>query len=183
MANFDHLAACWESCPEERRSPVGWLGDQGLIGVYGKPQIRVFLESKHPTVGIFGGLRELKRPALGPGATYITGIGLDTAEMQGFLKSGIRITAREAKPRKRENPSTKSRSATTSSSTNTKYVALKSEREIQRCVTTGTVRHRVYRTGTRSENAAHAYRRRTSRASCLSNRHRGILRPTQANAC
>jgi len=39
-----------------------------------------------PQCAFWGGLRELKRPALGPGATYITGIGLDTAEIQGFLK-------------------------------------------------------------------------------------------------
>ena len=38
-------------------------------------------------------LRELKRPALGLGATYITGIGLDIAEMQSFLKRGERIQA------------------------------------------------------------------------------------------
>ena len=41
----------------------GWLGDSGLIGVYGKPGIGVFLEGMRPEVQVFFGFRELVRPS------------------------------------------------------------------------------------------------------------------------
>ena len=63
-----------------------------LVGLPG-PNWGIFLEQAPRSAHFFCWLRELKRPALGLGATYITGIGLDitgmgldTAEMQGFLK-------------------------------------------------------------------------------------------------
>ena len=63
LVSFGYSVACWESCPDERRSQTDLLDYQGLIGVYGKFQIGIFLEGKQPEMRVFFGIRELVRPA------------------------------------------------------------------------------------------------------------------------